>query len=120
MIDPEVTALSRFAKAAALPFAWALSGRGHGERGDDAAERAEVRAKVASFVRARWFAPPFAGAGFTAMLLDALEAMRREGTGVALLPPGHPLDLSVTVTDFRGPPDPALNRPSEVLEPSIV
>jgi patatin-related protein len=117
LIDPEGSSLSRFAKAAALPFAWALSGRGRGERGDDAAERAEVRAKVASFVRARWFAPPFGGAGFTTLLLDAIEAMKREGTGTPLLPPGHPLDLSVTVTDFHGFPQKLrLNSPPEVLE----
>ena len=117
LIDPEVSALSRFAKTAALPLAWALSGRRGDDKGKDSAQRTEVRAKVASFVRARWFAPPFAGAGFTAMLLDALEAMRREGSGVALLPPGHPLDLSVTVTDFRGYPQILrLNSPPRVLE----
>jgi len=117
LIDPQVNALSRFAKAAALPFAWALSGRGDKEQSEDAAQRAEVRAKVASFVRARWFAPPFGGRGFTSVLLDAIEAMQREGTGTPLLPPGHPLDLSVTVTDFHGFPQKLrLNSPPEVLE----
>ena len=117
LIDPEVSALSRFAKAAALPLAWALSGRGREGRTEDSAQRAEVRAKVANFVRARWFAPPFGGAGFTSILLDAIEAMKREGDGVPLLPPGHPLDLSVTVTDFHGFPETLrLNSPPEVLE----
>ena len=117
LIDPEGNRLSRLAKAAALPFAWALSGRGAGERSDDAAQRGEVRAKVASFVRARWFAPPFGGPGFTSILLDAVEAMKREGSGKPLLPPGHPLDLSVTVTDFHGFPQKLrLNSPPEVLE----
>jgi patatin-related protein len=120
LIDPEVGRFSRFAKTAALPIAWALSGRRHGaeeEESGDAALRGEIRAKVANFVRARWFAPPFGGAGFTATLLDALEAMEREGTGSPLLPPGHPLDLSVTVTDFRGFPQRLrLNSPREVLE----
>ena len=116
LIDPKVSAFSRFAKAAALPFAWALSGRGD-EESEDSTQRAEVRAKVASFVRARWFAPPFGGAGFTTLLLDAIEAMKREGTGTPLLPPGHPLDLSVTVTDFHGFPQKLrLNSPPEVLE----
>ncbi|HEY0012648.1 MAG TPA: patatin-like protein [Allosphingosinicella sp.] len=120
LLDPEVGRFSRFAKNAALPIAWALSGRRHGadeEESGDAALRGEIRAKVANFVRARWFAPPFGGSGFTTILLDALEAMKREGTGAPLLPPGHPLDLSVTVTDFRGFPQRLrLNSPPEVLE----
>jgi patatin-related protein len=120
LIDPEVGRFSRFAKNAALPLAWALSGRRQGadeEESGDAALRGEIRAKVANFVRARWFAPPFAGPGFTNILLDALEAMKRQGTGKPLLPPGHPLDLSVTVTDFHGFPQRLrLNSPPEVLE----
>ena len=118
LIDPQVSGLSRFAKAAALPLAWALSSRrGTLEREADAAHRDEIRAKIATFVRARWFAPPFAGPGFTAILLDALEAMKRDSTGVPLLPPGHPLDLSVTVTDFHGHPQALrLHSPPEVLE----
>lgn len=111
LIDPEVGALSRFAKAAAVPIAWALSGGG----GED--ERAEVRAKVSNFVRARWFAPPFSGRGFSAILLDALTAMRAAPPSPPLLPPGHPVDLSVTVTDFHGFPQRLkLNSPPEVLE----
>jgi patatin-related protein len=111
LIDPEVNAFSRFAKAAAVPIAWALSGRG------ESGERAEVRAKVASFVRARWFAPPFSGPGFTGILLDALTAMRAAPASPPLLPPGHPVDLSVTVTDFHGHPQTLrLNSPAEVLE----
>jgi patatin-related protein len=112
LIDPEVSRLSRFAKSAALPIAWALSGRGR-----EAGERGEVRAKVASFVRARWFAPPFSGPGLTGMLLDALGAMRAAPPSPSLLPPGHPIDLSVTVTDFHGFPQRLrLNSPAEVLE----
>jgi patatin-related protein len=120
LIDPEVGRFSRFAKNAALPIAWALSGRRQGaeaEESGDGALKAEIRAKVATFVRARWFAPPFGGTGFTNILLDALEAMKREGTGTPLLPPGHPLDLSVTVTDYHGFPQRLrLNSPPEVLE----
>ncbi|HEX8643678.1 MAG TPA: patatin-like protein [Allosphingosinicella sp.] len=120
LIDPEVSGLSRFAKTAALPIAWALSGRRRGaeeEESGDSVLRGEIRAKVANFVRARWFAPPFGGAGFTTILIEALEAMKREGNGAPLLPPGHPLDLSVTVTDFHGFPQRLrLNSPPEVLE----
>ncbi|HEX8654548.1 MAG TPA: patatin-like protein [Allosphingosinicella sp.] len=117
LIDPNVSGLSRFAKAAALPFAWAFSDARKDRGTEDAAQRGEVRAKVASFVRARWFAPPFSGPGFTGILIDAIEAMKREGSGTPLLPPGHPLDLAVTVTDFHGFPQTLrLNSPREVLE----
>ena len=118
LIDPGVSALSRFAKNAALPFAWALSRRrGRPRAGEDAVRRGEIRAKVANFVRARWFGPPFAGRGFTNVLLEALVAMKRGAAGPPLLPPGHPLDLSVTVTDFHGFPQKLrLNSPPEVLE----
>jgi patatin-related protein len=119
LIDPEVSALSRFAKSAALPIAWALS-RGKRDKEkpqEDVAERVEVRAKVASFVRARWFAPPFSGPGFTGILLDALTAMKAVEKSPPLVPPGHPIDLSVTVTDFHGFPQRLrLNSPPEVLE----
>ena len=102
LIDPNVSGLSRFAKAAALPFAWAFSDARKDRGTEDAALRGEVRAKVASFVRARWFAPPFSGPGFTRLLLGAFDAMASGGQGPPLLPSYHPLDLFVTVTDFYG------------------
>src|SRR3546814_6798918 len=43
----------------------------------ESATRDEVRAKLSHFVRSRWFEPPFGGARFTGMLLDALAAMAR-------------------------------------------
>ena len=79
--------------------------------------RDEVRAKLANFVRARWFAPPFGGAGFTSLLLDAFDAMAKAPPGAPLLPDYQPLDLFVTVTDFRGYPERLrLNSPPEVIE----
>src|SRR3546814_10170288 len=67
--------------------------------------------------RARWFAPPFGGEGFTNLLLDALEAMETNTAGPPLIPEGHPLDLFVTVTDFDGHPERLrLNNPPEVVE----
>src|SRR5688572_1668428 len=77
LIDPEVSAASRWAKAAAaMPFAWFVSGKSGGtvDRTVEAGHRGEIRAKLANFVRARWFAPPFSGKGFTGLLLDALDA----------------------------------------------
>jgi patatin-related protein len=120
LVDPAVSPLSRFMKnAAAVPLAWALSGRG-----DDtvrltveSGQRGEVRSKLANFLRARWFAPPFSGPGFSSLLLDAFAAMDEAPRGPPLLPSYQPLDLFVTVTDFHGHPEPLrLNSPAEVRE----
>jgi patatin-related protein len=118
LIDPGVSGISRFAKGAAVPFAWALSSRsGTVEETVEPEHRAEVRAKLANFVRARWFAPPFGGPSFTRLLLDAVEAMKAGSDGASLLPEHQPLDLFVTVTDFHGHPERLrLNSPPEVTE----
>lgn len=118
LIDPDVSSVSRAAKLAAVPVAWMLSSRsGTVDETVEPEHRAEVRAKLANFVRARWFAPPFAGAGFTRLLLDAIDAMATAPAGPPLLPDHQPLDLFVTVTDFHGHPQRLrLNSPPEVLE----
>lgn len=64
--------------------------------------RKEVRHKLARFVRSRWFQPPFSGIDFSGLLYDAFSAMEAGVADGPLLPPGHPLELSVTVTDFHG------------------
>src|SRR5690606_24046278 len=54
---------------------------------------------------------------FTNLLLDAFDAMDAAPAGPALLPNYQPLDLFVTVTDFRGHPEALrLNSPPEVME----
>ncbi|HEY1145284.1 MAG TPA: patatin-like protein, partial [Allosphingosinicella sp.] len=119
LVDPDVSAVSRFAKAAAVPFAWALSARRGStvEKTVESGHREEVRAKLANFVRARWFAPPFGGAGFTRLLLNASDAMAEGPAGPPLLPHYQPLDLFVTVTDFHGHPERLrLHSPPEVTE----
>ncbi|MGZ8347515.1 MAG: patatin-like protein [Allosphingosinicella sp.] len=118
LVDPGVNIVSRFAKSAAIPFAWALSRRsGTVHDTVEQEHRAEVRAKLANFVRARWFAPPFGGPGFTSLILDAFDAMEKKPDGGPLLPDYQPLDLFVTVTDFRGHPQQLrLNTPPEVTE----
>jgi patatin-related protein len=119
LVDPKVNPISRFAKGAAVPFAWALSARRGGtvDQTVEAAHRGEVRTKLAHFVRARWFSPPFSGPGFTRLLLGALDAMGKSGGGPPLLPDYQPLDLFVTVTDFHGFPERLrLNSPAEVTE----
>jgi patatin-related protein len=119
LIDSKVSAVSRFAKAAAaMPVAWALSARRGGvDSTVEPGHRGEVRAKLANFVRARWFAPPFSGPGFTRLLLGAFDAMAAGEAGPPLLPDYQPLDLFVTVTDFHGHPERLrLNSPAEVVE----
>lgn len=119
LMDPDARPLSRFTKFWAVPIAWMASKR-RGSMIDETVEagkRDEVRMKLSNFVRARWFEPPFGGATFTRLILDALDAMGRSTMGPALVPPGQPLDLMVTVTDYRGYPERLkLNSPEEVVE----
>jgi patatin-related protein len=119
LIDPEVSRFSRFAKSAAVPVAWAMSARAGGavEATVEPGHRDEIRTKLANFVRARWFSPPFSGKGFTELLLNAFDAMRAAPCGPPLLPHYQPLDLFVTVTDFHGYPERLrLNSPPVVEE----
>ncbi len=104
LTDPDARPLWRFGKIWFQPvIAWLLRRPGNAVSESVAPEtRAEVRRKVSRFVRGRWFAPPFSGAGFSALLERALAAMAASPTGAPLLPPDHPLDLFVTATDFHG------------------
>jgi patatin-related protein len=118
LLDPGGNAMSRAAKYAAVPVAWALTQRvGTIDKTVEPAHRAEIKAKLANFVRAPWFAPPFGGPQFTNLLLDAFEAMDEGPKGPPLLPDYQPLDLFVTVTDFNGHAEKLrLNSPPEVIE----
>jgi patatin-related protein len=111
-------AVRRFMKNAAVPFAWAISNRSSTvEQTVDPEHQAEVRQKLSNLVKAPWFQPPFGGAAFTRLLLDAFQAMASAPAGPPLLPDYQPLDLFVTVTDFRGHPQRLrLNSPPEVIE----
>lgn len=83
----------------------------------DPAVRAEVSGKLRRFVRSRWFEPPFSGAGFTRLLLGALNSMERQTKTGPLLPPDQPLDLFVTVTDFHGYSETLpLHSPPQIVE----
>jgi patatin-related protein len=108
----------KFIKNAAVPVAWLLSTRsGTIDKTVEPAHRAEVKAKLANFVRAPWMQPPFGGTRLTDLLLDAFEAMAKGPKGAPLLPDYQPLDLFVTVTDFNGYPERLrLNSPAEVVE----
>lgn len=104
LVDPDARPVWRFAKFWAQPFVeWVLRRPGNVVSESVAPEtRAEVRHKVSRFMRGRWFQPPFSGDNFSAMLFDAFETLVASEAGPPLLPPGHPIDLNVTATDFRG------------------
>jgi patatin-related protein len=119
LLDPDARPWSRFSKLWAIPIAWAILRRKGGAIARTVSEdaRKEVTAKLSRFVRARWFKPPFGGKQFSALLLDALDAMQDSPAGPALLPNRQPLDLLVTVTDFAGHDQVLrLNSPREVIE----
>ena len=119
LLDPDARPLSRFSKFWAEPIAWVALGRKGGavEQTVSKEAREEVKMKLSRFVRARWFAPPFGGKVFSGLIWDALAAVRATERGPRLLPPGQPLDLFVTVTDFVGHPEKLqLHSPPEALE----
>ena len=118
LIDRDVGAISRFAKFTAVPFAWAFSARaGTIDKTVEPEHRAEIKAKLANFVRAPWLSPPFGGPELTNLILNAFDAMEKGPAGDPLLPDYQPLDLFVTVTDFHGYPELLrLNTPPEVIE----
>ncbi len=104
LIDPDARPWWRFAKFWAMPLVWfVLTRPGNVIAASVAREtRAEVRKKLSRLMRSRWFEPPFGGLGFTRLLSEALAAMALSEPDAPLLPPGHPLDLFVTATDFKG------------------
>lgn len=119
LLDPDARPLSAATKFWAVPIAgWAMKRRGNAiDRTVGEGAQDEVRAKLSRFVRARWFEPPFGGATFSNLLLDAFEAMDAGPRGPLLVPDGQPIDLFVSVTDFAGHAMPlSLNSPPRVTE----
>ncbi|WP_298189098.1 patatin-like protein [Novosphingobium sp.] len=125
LLDPDARPWSRFAKFWAQPLVWFLlkrPGNVVSRTVASASTRREVRLKLSHLIRARWFAPPFSGIGFSHLLAEAFDAMAASGaesgvTSAPLLPAGHPLDLLVTATDFNGHlEDLQLNSPPVVEE----
>jgi patatin-related protein len=119
LLDPDARPARSLTKFWAAPIVW-MAARRPGdtiERTVAPDTREEVRRKLSSFIRSRWFEPPFGGAIFSGMLLDAFDAMTAAVPGPPLLPQGHPLDLFVTVTDFDGHQQSlTLNSPPQVVE----
>ncbi|QIG80323.1 patatin-like protein [Stakelama tenebrarum] len=118
LLDPKQAPTHRLSKFWAIPIAWMAMGRGKSiQKTVEPGAQEEVRRKMEHFVRSRWFEPPFGGRRLLDMLVDAFQAMETGPQGKRLLPPGQPLDLFVTVTDFRGHPERLrLNSPPEVIE----
>jgi patatin-related protein len=104
LLDPDARPLSAATKFWAVPIAgWMMKKRGNViDRTVAEGAQDEVRAKLSRFVRARWFEPPFGGATFSNLLLDAFDAMEAGPQGPPLVPAGQPVDLFVSVTDFAG------------------
>ena len=118
LLDPQAAPTSRWSKVYAEPLIW-LAGRRYAELFEDVEPHVqdEVRGKLSRLIRSRWFEPPFSGAKFTRDILEAFDAMAAAPPGPALVPPGLPLDLFVTVTDFHGHPERLrLHSPGEVVE----
>lgn len=119
LLDPDARPGSRMAKFWASPLVTLMLHRSGNAVAESVAPetRDEVREKLSRLVRSRWFEPPFSGIGFSRLLAEALQSMEKRSEGNPLLPPGHPLDLFVTATDFRGHPEALrLHSPPVVLE----
>ena len=108
-----------FSKLWAFPLVWWVRRRGlEDEDKAEVAAHGEVKRKLSRFMRSRWFQPPFSGAAFSGLLADAFAAMENGERTPPLVPPMHPFDLFVTVTDYQGAPQRLrINTPSEVIEP---
>ncbi len=104
LLDPDARQWTRFTKFWAVPVVrYLLTRPGNVVSASVAPEtRREVRAKLSRLVRSRWFEPPFGGLGFSRLLAEAMDAMGQSSPSDPLLPRGHPLDLFVTATDFKG------------------
>ena len=107
LVDPQAKMSTRFSKIWATPIVWAFANQQGADWDDDLdpETRGEIHDKLTRFIRGRWFEPPFGGEVFSRLLLKAFDAMASLPVGPRLLPDEQPLDLFVTVTDFRGHPE---------------
>ncbi|MGO4166859.1 patatin-like protein [Novosphingobium sp. YAF33] len=104
LLDPEARARSQVTKFWARPLvSYLLHRPGNAVTTSVAPEtREEVRQKLSRLIRSRWFEPPFSGVGLSRLLAGAFTAMAETEAGPPLLPHGHPINLFVTATDFKG------------------
>jgi patatin-related protein len=120
LLDPAARP-SRLSKLYMRPLFWlaGLLRKRHNRRAGITSEDPEVLRNLSLFMRSRWFEPPFSGPTMSNMMLDALEALGEEQADgcQSLLPPGLPLELFVTTTDFWGSPQTIpLHDPATVRE----
>lgn len=120
LLDPEARA-GRLSKWYMRPLFWTAGWwqRRRARRLGIPTEDPDVLRNLSLFMRSRWFEPPFSGRRMSEMMLDALQAIGLERTDGhdSLLPPGLPLELFVTTTDFWGHPQTIpLHDPPEVRE----
>jgi patatin-related protein len=97
-LAPSSSRLKRLGKAAVAPLLYRLLLGRFGQQIQDP----ETRQKLGYFMQTQWFSPPFSGERFTGWMLDACDEMVSADPKGSLLPPGHRLDLFVTLTDYRG------------------
>jgi patatin-related protein len=80
----------------------------------------EIKRKVSIFLRSRWLKPPFSGEIMLGWMLDAAHAQgntENDKTTSSLMPPGHRLELMVSLTNFYGKQQIIpLNNPQEISE----
>jgi patatin-related protein len=107
------TLADRWSKFYLYPFLWLFGRRAFGP----AKPNEETQRKLFRFVRSRWFQPPFSGTRMLTWMLNAVENMGKATGDETLMPPGHKLDLFVSLTNFFGQPRRVkLHDPREVLE----
>tara|TARA_R110001599_G_scaffold13969_6_gene61817 strand:- start:14519 stop:16969 length:2451 start_codon:yes stop_codon:yes gene_type:complete len=120
LLDPAARP-SRLSKLYMRPLFWfaGLLRKRRNRQAGGAGEDPEVLQNLSLFMRSRWFEPPFSGPTMSNMMLDALESLGEEQADgcQSLLPPGLPLELFVTTTDFWGSPQTIpLHDPATVRE----
>ncbi|WP_417451892.1 patatin-like protein [Kordiimonas sp.] len=107
------TLADRWSKFYLYPFLWLFGRRAFGP----AQPNPETQRKLFRFVRSRWFQPPFSGTRMLTWMLNAVENMGHSRGEDTLMPPGHKLDLFVSLTNFFGQPRRVkLHDPREVIE----
>lgn len=92
------TIAEKFNKVYLYPFIWLFGDRVYGEEQPDK----ESKRKLSRFLRSRWFKPPFSGDRMLDWMVNACINMGKAEDGPTLMPPGHKLDLFVSLTNFFG------------------
>ena len=119
LLDPKARA-GYWSKLYMRPLFWAAGiwQRRRSRKQGKPVEDPTVLRNLSLFMRSRWFEPPFSGPRMSEMMYDALCALGDDkGSRESLLPPGLPLELFVTTTDFWGYQQSIrLHDPAEIME----